>query len=447
MGCGGGSSSTPAPTPTPVASATQVSWLQKATVPLASVDPTAPATDLAFLGDVVGNASIIGLGEASHGSSEFQTMKHRLFQYLVEQKGITAFGLEAQMGRCLALDQYVQTGQGDPTQALIGQGFWVWSTQEMLDLVNWMQAYNANPAHTAKLHFFGFDMQDGGDEMDQVLAYLLPIDPQANATLTQLYAPYRPYTWDGGMASYPAATAAVQAQCHANIQQAYQWMVNQQAAYSAATGAAAYAWALQMATVVVQNEAFNAAGTSGMTFQNLRDQSMASNANWYFQQMGAGAKVVLSAHNEHINKKGLYSDWTNFGDWLEQTNGTDYFSLGFGFDSGSFNAVLVNADGTFGALQANTATPAASNSYECAFTQAGQPMAFMDMRNLDTTQPGPAWFSQGMDLREVGAAWNPATGFCVNFTQLPTRFDAFIFLQTITPSTFLSRTGKGASSN
>ena len=29
----------------------------------------------------------------------------------------------------------------------------------MLDMIQWMRAYNENPGHTQKISFFGFDMQ------------------------------------------------------------------------------------------------------------------------------------------------------------------------------------------------------------------------------------------------------------------------------------------------
>src|SRR5207244_9381161 len=49
---------------------------------------------------------------------------------------------------------------GDPAAALAGLQFWTWNTDEVLDLIKWMRAWNADPAHTAKVEFLGFDMQN-----------------------------------------------------------------------------------------------------------------------------------------------------------------------------------------------------------------------------------------------------------------------------------------------
>lgn len=444
LGCGGKDNSDPlpvpvvtsapllAPTPAPVAPpAAAITWLQQAAKPVSSVEPDTSDVELAFLDGMVGDASIVGMGEATHGSSEFQKMKHRVFRYLVEHKGVTAFGLEAQMGRCQRINQYVLTGVGSPVRVLDNQVSWVWSTEEMADLVNWMWAYNSDPAHTQKLTFFGFDMQDGMVEIQQVMDYLRPIDPQAATDLLALYdvyLPYSPFFFRGGT-PYSSASESVRIQCQINVQKAYQWMVDHEAAYSAATGAEAYTWAVQMARVVVQNEAMNH-GTME------RDQAMAENIDWYVKRLGAGAKVALSAHNVHLSKTfpGLFTT----GEWLSQRHGSDYFSLGFAFDAGSMNAAFPDpAYAPYYNFGVCTAPPAALGAYEDALTRAGLDKAFLDMRNLDTTLPGPAWFSQPHNLREVGSLWEDIDGWCVYASSLPERFDALVFLRNVSATTIL----------
>ena len=45
----------------------------------------------------------------------------------------------------------VRTGQGDPAKALYGLQFWTWDTREVLDMILWMRAYNADAAHDVPL--------------------------------------------------------------------------------------------------------------------------------------------------------------------------------------------------------------------------------------------------------------------------------------------------------
>jgi hypothetical protein len=79
----------------PVATDQTVAWLSTTATSLTSTDPTLPITDLDAFGQMIGSARLVGLGEGTHGTREFQRMKHRMLRYLVEQKGFTQFAIEA----------------------------------------------------------------------------------------------------------------------------------------------------------------------------------------------------------------------------------------------------------------------------------------------------------------------------------------------------------------
>ena len=75
-----------------------IQWLRKHAVPLQTVEAGHGFTDLQPLGRMVENAHIVELGEATHGSREFFQLKHRLIEFLANQKGFTIFSIEANMG-------------------------------------------------------------------------------------------------------------------------------------------------------------------------------------------------------------------------------------------------------------------------------------------------------------------------------------------------------------
>src|SRR5215467_12689413 len=71
-----------------------LSWIKQQALVLKTTEPQAPLDDLQPLQRIVGHASIVGLGEATHGSHEFFTMKQRLLEFLVEKMGFTMFAME-----------------------------------------------------------------------------------------------------------------------------------------------------------------------------------------------------------------------------------------------------------------------------------------------------------------------------------------------------------------
>ncbi|MGH2887976.1 MAG: erythromycin esterase family protein, partial [Solirubrobacteraceae bacterium] len=63
--------------------------------PLATLDPDAPLDDLDWLGEAVGDARVVAIGESAHYSREFLLLRHRLLRYLVERHGFGAYALES----------------------------------------------------------------------------------------------------------------------------------------------------------------------------------------------------------------------------------------------------------------------------------------------------------------------------------------------------------------
>ncbi len=84
-------------------------------------------------------------------------MKHRITRYLASEMGFTVFAIEANMPEAYRVNDYVLTGHGDPKALLDGMYFWTWNTHEVLDMIEWMRAFNAGGK--GRIQFTGFDMQ------------------------------------------------------------------------------------------------------------------------------------------------------------------------------------------------------------------------------------------------------------------------------------------------
>jgi erythromycin esterase len=113
------------------------------------------------LGDAV---ELLGFGEALHGGEEILTLRNRLFRRLVEEHGYSAIAIESSFPRARIVNEYVG-GSGpasyEEIQAIgFGQAFGQLAANR--ELVEWMRAYNADPAHRVALRFYGFDIPTGG---------------------------------------------------------------------------------------------------------------------------------------------------------------------------------------------------------------------------------------------------------------------------------------------
>ncbi|MEV5593616.1 erythromycin esterase family protein [Streptomyces sp. NPDC052496] len=158
--------------------------------PLRTTEPRGGLADLRPFGRMVGDARVVGLGEATHSSHEFFTVKHRVLRYLVEEKGFRAFALEAPWSTGLRLDAYLTSGKGDLKQIMDeefrGDYRW-WNNAEYRDLLQWIRAYNVKHPKDP-VRFVGDDGGFAGAALyDKGSAYAAKARPELTPKLTELY--------------------------------------------------------------------------------------------------------------------------------------------------------------------------------------------------------------------------------------------------------------------
>lgn len=380
-----------------------IDWLRRAAIPFDTPRPGNGFADLQFLKNMIGDARIVSLGEATHGTREFFEMKHRLLELLATEMGFTHFAIEAAMPEAERINQYVLTGQGDPAALLKALRTWPWNTQEVLDLILWMREFNASGR--GPLRFAGFDMQSIRLAVPDARAFLTQADPEfvvvANSAFARVTAAER-----RGAATAEDVAAARSVVDH---------MSARREIYLQSFPREAVERAIQNARLVVQR----AESLAGIT---SRDQCMAENVEWILDQAPAGSKIVLWAHNGHVNKA---LGW--MGDYLAQRYGDDMYVLGFAFGEGRYNAA-----GPMG-VGPHAEAPPVTGSLESLLGAPGIPRYILDLRNLDEDAP-TSWFHKPRLLRSIGAL---AQGCFYGPSVVGQEYDGLIWINPTTPSTLL----------
>ncbi len=425
---------TPTPLPTPDLPAIQA-WIQQAAIPLTTTDPQAALDDLQPLQQMVGNATIVGLGEESHGSREFFTMKQRLVEFLVEKMGFTLFAIEGSWTAGMLANQYVLTGQGDPQAVLQQFHAWIWNTQEVLSLLEWMRAYNADPTHAQKVHFAGFDMQElAAPTFDSVVQYIQMVDPQQATQVASLYEGIRPdpsISWSAWDGEYFQQSTAAKQQYIKNAQAVAALLQTNQSVYEGRSSPQAFALALQDAQVIVQSTQLNTLDPNNPkdlpVGNNLRDAGMADNIAWLRAHADGGARMILWAHDGHIGASNSGGNIT-MGMHLRQQFGGDYLPIGFSFYQGAFNAV--GPDG----MKVFTEQAPPKGSYNETLGSVALPIYLLDLR---TAPAGPVsqWLGGPRDFHKLDASYDPTHPQSDDVTvSLRQYFDLVIEIQHVTAS-------------
>ncbi|MFE2277998.1 erythromycin esterase family protein [Streptomyces sp. NPDC059454] len=414
-----------------------LSPLTEAARPLRTTEPSGPFEDLRPFGKAVGDAVVVGVGEAAHGSHDFVAFRHRVLRYLVEEKGFRSFVLEANWSAGLRLDDHLLTGRGDPARIMSEEfhnAFLLLHSQEYLDMIRWMRAYNvAHPDDPVR--FAGNDNGYAGPELyDRVVDHVRRAHPDLLPAVTGLYEGLRPtLPVDAWMR---AAVAAPLDERRARAERTGRVLALLRAREPAGTGED-HAWALQHATVIDQVARLYAFDLSdplaGPKAMAHRDTAMAENTLWWHRH--TGHRVVLGGHNSHLyTRSSTPSLPLPQGSVLRQRLGDGYLAVGLSFDRGAVHATaqgLQNpADDD---VRRFAVEPAAPGSAEHVLDRVSHRNWYADLRTappaaralLDVTRP----------KREIGTDY-PPTGDQVNLLR---SMDLVVHLDEIRPSRPLPR--------
>ena len=156
-------------------------WIRANAIRLSTPEAGNGFADMQALKPIIGNARIVSLGEATHGTREFFQLKHRMLEFLATEMGFTIFSIEANMPEAGRLNDYVLNGRGDPLQLLRGMYFWTWDTEEVLAMIHWMREFNLSGR--GRVQFTGFDMQTHTVALDNVLQFAARYDTSYTAAV------------------------------------------------------------------------------------------------------------------------------------------------------------------------------------------------------------------------------------------------------------------------
>jgi len=400
-----------------------VQWISDEVVRLRTPEAGNGFADMEPLRILVGDARVVALGEATHGTREFFQLKHRMLEFLVSEMGFTVFAIEATMPQSFDVNRYVLEGEGDAAAALAGLGFWTWNTEEVLEQIEWMRSYNADPAHERKVKFYGFDMQSLPRAVRVPLDYLGDVDPAASreliATLAPLASPITARTLS-------SETTQRQDSVLTAIRDVLRLLDERRSEYVARTDSGKWAVARRHAEVAVQNLAM----TLGVG-PAVRDSAMAENALWILEHEGPDAKMVLWAHNGHV----ATLPWA-MGGHLRRVLGPEMVVFGFAFYRGSFRAREAQS---LAGPYTYTVGPAKDGTLDAVLAAAGADFGALDLRRIPPGGPVAEWWAEPRETRMIGAVFseNTPSGF-FSRAVLPELYDALLFVNSTTGSRSLS---------
>lgn len=380
---------------------------------LDTVDPAADTEDLEPLREAIADRTIVGLGEATHGTREFFRLKHRLVRFLVEERDVRLFGLEANFAEAMAIDRYVRTDEGTAEAALDGLDFWIWDTEEMLATVEWLRAFNAGRPAGDRVRFYGIDAQFTGGAAEAVEGYLDGVDP---AYLESIRDDLEPLI-NPGLWVWPAEGQDEQRSAMDRlVPDLRRTFDERRAGYVARSSEQAWEVTRQHVSVLEQVQELawavqEAPGGSSDETLRIRDRAMADNVAWIIDHEPFD-QLVLWAHNDHVNRIETTSNGNSaasMGRHLAQWYGNGYYALGFEFGSGSFQALTEVDDDQAGGYDRGEQTlhEPLAGTIGSLLTRLNRDLGFLDFETMAEDPTLDDLLGEDHGLHSIGAVYDP----------------------------------------
>ncbi|XVQ08869.1 erythromycin esterase family protein [Spirillospora sp. CA-255316] len=380
-------------------------WIRENAAALDTLDPDAPLDDLEPLRDIIGDARVVALGEGCHFVREFTTARRRILRFLAERCGFTALAFEFGFAEAPALDRWLR-GEGEEAGLAALGG--TTSSGVTGELARWLRRYNAAGGHP--LRFLGIDVPQAGGTLrpalEPVAGYLREVDPDA--------VPYveRALEISDRFAGGSVAVAAPRwAELDRADQDALSALLGRvvlrcralEPAYVERGGRERYETALRRIEaawhadymVGALNGVFTGTGLPLDT--SVRDRYMADSLLWQLERAAPDDRIVVAAHNNHIQKTPVRYDgelWAYvMGHYLAGALGGDYRVIAMTHTADSVPEMDPDGSGEVGfSIVETPMDPPGPGSVEGALIDAGlgSGITLTDLRGTPRAADGSA---------------------------------------------------------
>ncbi|MDB5798236.1 MAG: erythromycin esterase family protein [Paucimonas sp.] len=390
--------------------------------------------------DEIGDASIVLLGEATHGTREFYRIRAEISRRLIAEKGFDAIAVEADWPDALRVSRFVQHASSDQTadEALSGfQRFpqWMWRNHEVVELVYWLRMHNAQVAKPeSRVGFFGLDLYSLRKSMDAVVRYLEKVDPGAAQRARERYSCFDHLAEEPQHYGY-AASYGMRKPCEEEVVQQLVEMTAEAARHvsmESGTVPDELFYAQQNARVARNSETYyRAMFASRDESWNIRDthmmETLAALREHLGQRKGSPARIAVWAHNSHLGdaratEMGQHGQ-LNLGQLVRERFPDQCFLLGFTTHTGTVTA----ANDWDAPAELKKVVPSRPDSVERLFHDTGLGNFLLPIRGRDSIV---AALAEPRLERAIGVIYRPDTERVSHYfnTDLARQFDAVIHI-------------------
>jgi protein-L-isoaspartate(D-aspartate) O-methyltransferase len=417
----------PAVLPAPAAAASLPQLIAAAAEPFSDIE----GANLAPLVERIGDARLVLLGEASHGTSEFYRMRARITRELIEHVGFDFVAVEADWPDAAEIDAFVRHDASARSGAKPFQRFpqWMWANTDVLSFVRWLRELNGSRGTDpgTMVGFHGLDLYSLHGSVEVVLKYLDDIDPAAAAVARERYGCLTPWQNDPVLYGHAVLSGTFD-ECEGEVVAMLNDLLRSRLSYVRDDGAR-FMDAVQNARLVVNAEQYYRALYRGSVASwNLRDQHMFDTLRMLLDLYGERSRGIVWAHNSHLGDASATAMGArgehNVGQLVREAFGDDAWLVGFG----TYNGTVAAADDWDEPMRVMDVRPAHPQSYEFLAHESAVPNFLLHLRHPAHAALRERLMEQRLE-RAIGVIYRPETELQSHYFRatLPRQFDEWIW--------------------
>ncbi|WP_276357667.1 erythromycin esterase family protein [Cohnella caldifontis] len=392
--------------------------------------PLNRSDDLDVIVEAAADARVVLLGEASHGTSEYYTIRMEITKRLIRDKGFHFVAVEGDWPSCGTLNRFVKNAPGAAENVLEALGdfnrwpTWMWANREVAELAGWLRKHNSGLAGAErKVGFYGLDVYSLWESMEEVIRHLEQTGAEELKIAKEAFACFDPFSRDPQ--TYGVSAAFFSDSCEEEVVK----LLSELRANRKRAGENEEAELHDEVNALVAVNAeryYRAMVRGGPESWNIRDEHMVEALNLVRAFYGSEAKAVVWEHNTHIGDAratDMAEDgMVNVGQLMREQLGREHvFAVGFG----SHRGTVIAAREWGGAIERMDVPPAIPGSWEDLMHRAGEGDKILMLREHGDR------FAETVGHRAIGVVYHPRRerGNYVP-SRMSERYDAFVYVDT-----------------
>ena len=381
--------------------------------------------------DRFGDARVVCLGEASHGTSEFYRARAAISRHLIERHGFNIVAVEADWPDAATIDRYVRRRPWREGELKAFERFptWMWRNREVDEFIRWTREHNEHLRYELMAGFYGLDLYNLGGSMRAVIDFLDEEDPELARLAHRRYGCLDPWAEEPQLYGRHSMVEGY-ARCEIGVIQMLKDLLQKQID---CFGPECDEWldATANAQLVKNAEAYYRVMYQGSAESwNLRDTHMFDTLNMILKAKGPDSKAIVWAHNSHIGNAahtdmGMRRGELNIGQLVKEKFGHDARLIGFGTHSGTVAA----ADDWDEPMKIKPVRPSLPDSYERMAHESGVERFLLDLREGERDERLAAELMAPRLERFIGVIYRPETERWSHYSEaiLPRQFDGYVW--------------------